>query len=522
MIFIARILLLVCIAGFFRTHAAGAGRPNVLYILADDLGIGDVSCFNSKAIWRTPNIDRLAAEGRMFTDAHSASGVCTPSRYTLLTGRYSWRGALKQGVLNGYSPALIESNRMTVATFLRGQGYATAMVGKWHLGLNWAKAQGVGAPVAARPLPPALNVDFSKRFTGGPIDHGFDSFFGISASLDMPPYVYLENDRALSLPTEKVGDSPAPKLWRAGVISPDFKFEEVHPRFAEKALGFLSERAKATDGKPFFLYMAFASPHTPIVPTKEFDGKTKTTSYGDFVTQVDATVGQLLAALDEHRLATNTLVIFTSDNGFAPAAGLEAHEKLHHDPSAGFRGHKADLFEGGHRIPFIARWPGVVPANTRCAQTIGQIDLMATCAEILHAKLPANAAEDSASILALLKGADHAKLRREGLVHQSNNGSFAIRQGPWKLLFAADSGGWSSPRPNTAETNGLPRIQLYNLEKDPGEKTNLEGSEPKVVQRLSRLMKEVADRGRSTPGREQPYDRPGRWPQMERVMEAGK
>jgi arylsulfatase A len=501
----ARALFLLLGALLGGAQAAG---PNILYILADDLGIGDVSCFNSNAIWKTPNIDRLAREGRMFTDAHSASGVCTPSRYTLLTGRYSWRGALKQGVLNGYSPALIESNRVTVASFLRGHGYATAMVGKWHLGFNWIHNG-----------PNSTNVDFSKSFTGGPLDHGFDSYFGISASLDMPPYVYLENDHAQSLSTEKVDDSPAPKLWRAGVISPDFKFEEVHPRFLQKARAFVNERAKASDGKPFFLYLAFASPHTPVVPTKDFDGKTRTTSYGDFVTQVDASVGELLDALQQNHFATNTLVIFTSDNGFAPAAGLEAHEKLHHDPSAGFRGHKADLFEGGHRIPFIARWPGIVPANTRCAQTIGQLDILATCAEILGEKLPANGGEDSASILALLRGADKANLTREALVHQSNNGSFAIRQGPWKLLFAADSGGWSSPRPNTPETNGLPRIQLYNLENDSAEKTNLQAAEPEIVKRLSRLMNDLMDRGRSTPGEKQAYDQPAKWPQAQRVRE---
>jgi len=497
--------LLVLIFSGVSAKAAPAARPNILYILADDLGIGDVSCFNSNAVWKTPNIDRLAREGRMFTDAHSASGVCTPSRYTLLTGRYSWRGKLKAGALNGYESSLIESNRLTIASFLRGQGYSTAMIGKWHVGLDWQ-----------RNGPRPQNVDFSKPFGGGPTEHGFDSYFGIGASLDMPPYVYLENDHAVSLPTERVGDNPAPKLWRAGPISPDFKFEEVHPKFAEKAVAFLNDRAKSPAPKPFFLYVALASPHTPVLPTPAFEGKTHTTPYGDFVMQVDATVGEILSALETQNLAKNTLVIFTSDNGFAPAADLAAHEKINHDPSAGFRGHKADLFEGGHRIPFIARWPGEIPANTRCAQTIGQLDLLATCAEILAQKLPANAAEDSVSILPLLRGEDKAPTRPT-LVHQSNNGSFAIRQGPWKLLFAADSGGWSFPRPNTAETNGLPALQLYNLANDPAEKTNLQAAHPEIVQRLTREMSDLIKRGRTTPGPDQPYVNPDRWPQAARV-----
>jgi arylsulfatase A len=485
-----------------------SSRPNILYILADDLGIGDVSAFNSNSAWKTPNIDRLAREGRMFTDAHSASGVCTPSRYTLLTGRYSWRGRLKAGVLNGYDSPLIESNRMTVASFLQSHGYITAMIGKWHLGLDWARSG-----------PKPQDVDFSKPVGGGPTAHGFDTFFGISASLDMPPYVYLENDRATAIPTNNVTDNPAPKLWRAGPIAPDLKFEEVHPRFRERALKFLSTQATSAAAKPFFLYLAFASPHTPVVPTAEFEGKTHTTPYGDFVTQVDATVGEILSALDANNLASKTLVIFTSDNGFAPAADLAALQKINHDPSAGFRGHKADLFEGGHRIPFIARWPGQIPANTRCSQTIGQLDLLATCADILAQKLPPNAGEDSISILPLLRGSDTPP-NRPALVHQSNNGSFAIRQGPWKLLFAADSGGWSSPRPNTAETNGLPPLQLYNLATDPSEKTNVQESNGEIVKKLTRQMLQLMDQGRTTEGPNQPFTNPANWPQAARVRAA--
>lgn len=475
--------------------------PNIVYVLADDLGVGDVSCLNPNSVWKTPNLDRLAKEGRIFTDAHSASGVCSPSRYALLTGRYAWRGKLKTGVLNGYDRSLIESNRTTVASFLRSQGYATAMVGKWHLGVDWAK-NGAGP----------LEVDFAKPFAGGPLAHGFESFFGISASLDMPPYVYMENDRAGSIPTERVGDSPAPKLWRAGVISPDLKFEEVHPKFEQRALRFLAERGKAGDGKPFFLYLALASPHTPVMPTPEFAGKSKATPYGDFVLQVDATVGKIMETLERQGLAKNTLLIFTADNGFAPPADLEALKKINHDPSAGWRGYKADLFEGGHRVPFIARWPGQVPANTRCDQTIGQLDLLATCAEILGQKLPADAGEDSFSILALLRGGE-APIERP-LVAQSSNGSFTIRRGEWKLLFAPDSGGWASPRPNSAEAKGLPPVQLYNLAADRAEKTNVFKEHPEIVRELTEKMKEILEKGRTTAGPKQEFVDPENWRQV--------
>jgi len=477
-------------------------RPNILYILADDMGVGDVSCLNPDSAWQTPNLDRIAREGRAFTDAHSASGVCTPSRYTLLTGRYSWRGALKSSVLHGFDRSLVESNRVTVASFLKGQGYATAMVGKWHLGVDWVRTG-----------PKVGDVDYTQPFGGGPLAHGFDRFFGISASLDMPPYVYLVDDRAAAVASGTIADSPKPKMWRAGPISPDFHHEEVHPRFVEKALAFVAERAAAADRKPFFLYLAFASPHTPIIPTEPFQGKTKTTPYGDFVAQVDASVGEVLAALDRHGMAGNTLVIFTADNGCAPVANLEELKMFHHDPSAGRRGHKADLFEGGHRVPFIARWPGQVPAGTRCSRTVGQLDLMATCADLLGARLPASAGEDSVSILPLLRGGEKTPPRREALVHHSNNGSFAVRQGKWKLLLCPDSGGWSSPKPNSKEAEGLPRFQLYDLEADPAERKNVQAEHPEVVQRLGRWLRDSIRRGRSTPGAPQPYDDKTPWPQ---------
>ncbi len=488
--------------------AAPAAKPNVLFILADDMGVGDVSALNPKSAWKTPHLDRLAREGMVFTDAHSASGVCTPSRYTFLTGRYSWRSKMKKGVLQGYSPALIEPGRMTVAEFLRGQGYATAAVGKWHLGLDWAKTG---------PQPEA--VDFAQPFGGGPTAHGFDRFFGISASLDMPPYVWLRDDRATRLPTATIGDSPAPKLWRGGPIADDFKMEDVQTRFTDESLAFIEQRAAARDGRPFFLYLPLAAPHTPVLPTGKFDGLTHTTPYGDFVAQVDADIGRILAALDRHGLAKNTLVIFTADNGFAPPAGLAALQKLSHDPSAGMRGYKADVFEGGHHVPFIARWPGVAPAGARGEVTIGQLDLFATCAEIVGAKIPDTAAEDSVSFLPLLRGKNAP--RSAPLVNHSADGEFAIREGKWKLLLCPGSGGWSAPTATPsvwlpverADLSKLPPFQLYDLAADPAETNNLAAAHPEIVQRLGRAMRGLIERGRSTPGVPQ-KNADGPWPQI--------
>ena len=489
--------------------AADTARPNILFILADDMGIGDVSAFNSKSIWKTPNLDRLARDGMMFADAHSSSGVCTPTRYTLLTGRHSWRGQLKRGVLQGYSPSLIEPGRLTLPGFLRNQGYTTAMFGKWHLGLDFVKTG-----------PKPADIDYTKPFGGGPTARGFERFYGICASLDMPPYVWLENDRVTQPPAGTVGDSKAPQLWRAGPIGGNFKMEEVQPTLTAKTIGFIEERAAARDGKPFFLYLAFAAPHTPTLPTAKFAGKTPS-PYGDFVLQIDADVGAILASLEKSGLAKNTLVIFTSDNGYAPAGNIPRLQNFGHDSSAGFRGTKSDAFEGGHHIPFIVRWPGVTPAGSRCDSVVGHLDVFATCAEMLGTKLPANAAEDSVSLLALLRGQRDATPRRP-LAHHSAEGEFAIRDGDWKLILCPGSGGWSPPtkspspwtqaKPDSFE--GLPPFQLYNLATDRAETTNLADKHPEIVQRLGKLMWEQISRGRSTPGPDQRPEGLANWPQL--------
>lgn len=487
---------------------ARAAPPNIVFILADDLGLGDVSRYNPDAKWRTPNLDRFASEGLTLTDAHAASALCTPSRYALLTGRYAWRGSLKRGVVTGYEHDLIEPGRLTLPEFLREHGYATAIFGKWHLGIDWAHTG-----------PKPEDVDFAQSFRGGPRAHGFDRFFGISASLDMPPYTWLDNDRAASLPTGQIADSPPPRLWRAGPIAPDFKMAEVEPRVIDEAMRYLAAQGAAR--KPFFLYVPLTAPHTPLLPTAEFEGRTHTTAYGDFVTQVDADIGRLLAALGRSGLAENTIVVVTSDNGFAPAAGLRALQALHHDPSAGYRGYKSDLFEGGHRIPFFIRWPGHVRAGTESAELVGQLDFFATCAEILGARLPDNAAEDSVSFLPLLRDSRLAAPLREALVHHSGEGRFTIRQGKWKLLLWPGSGGWSSPTPKPSEwldvpaedLSRLPKYQLYDLAADPAESRNLAAEHPEIVQRLGHLLRHYIEQGRSTPGARQPVSAP--WAELE-------
>jgi arylsulfatase A-like enzyme len=489
--------------------AAAADKPNIVYILCDDLGYGDVSCLNPQGKIRTPHMDRFAREGMIFTDAHSGSAVCTPTRYGVLTGRYAWRSSLKNGVLGGVSPRLIEPDRMTVASMLQAQGYHTAAIGKWHLGMDWArKGSGDVNALGVESRQQVFNVDYAQPIKNGVTSVGFDYFFGISASLDMIPYTYIENDRVTALPTED-RDFPmflgrAEGRVRKGPAAPDFEVENVLPDLTKKAVEYIGARAAdAREGKPFFLYLPFASPHTPIVPTREWQGRSGLNYYGDFVMQTDWGIGEVLKALDQQGLAASTLVIITSDNGCSPQADFPGLEAKGHDPSHVFRGHKADIYEGGHRIPFLVRWPGKIKAGSKSSQTICLTDFMHTTADILQIPLPADAAEDSVSILPALFGKDRAPLR-EATVHHSINGSFAIRQGKWKLEFCPGSGGWSSPRPGQEDTSKLPPIQLYDLEADIAETRNVQGEHPDVVARLTALMTKYAADGRSTPGQPQP------------------
>ncbi len=462
--------------------------PNIIYIMADDMGYGDLSCLNGQSQLKTTHIDRLAQEGITFTDAHSGSAVCTPTRYGILTGRYCWRSRLKSGVLYGYSKHLIEEGRMTVASLLKKHGYATACVGKWHLGLDWPTKSD-----------DPEDVDYSKTIQHGPNTNGFDYFFGISASLDMPPYVYIENDRVTAAPDRETENQDYQGFWRKGPTGADFKHIEVLPTLTKKAADFIDQQAERNENNPFFLYFPLPAPHTPILPTDAFKGKSGTNPYGDFVLQVDSTVGQIMDTLKRNGIEDNTLIIFTSDNGCSPRAEFEDLAQYGHDPSYHFRGHKADIFEGGHRIPFIARWPKRVKPGTTTSETICLTDLMATCAAITGDHLPEDAGEDSYNILPALTGISYEKPIREATVHHSINGSFSIRQGKWKVELCPGSGGWSYPRPQKAKELGLPPVQLYNLEKDIGETKNVFQKHPKVVERLTRLLEKYKKGNRSAP-----------------------
>lgn len=504
----AGFLAIANIPNFTAQSADLASRPNIVVILADDLGYGDVKCLNPDGKIATPHMDQLAAQGMVFTDAHSGSAVCSPTRYGLMTGRYAWRSKLQSGVLGGLSPRLTEPGRMTVASLLKKHGYQTACIGKWHLGMDWVVLPGKNvAELNIESREQVHNVDYAQPIANGPTAVGFDRYFGISASLDMVPYTFIENDHVTKLPTED-RDFPlmlgrAQGRCRLGPAAPGFEVEDVLPTLTGQACDWITScAADAKKGQPFFLYLPLASPHTPIAPLKEWQGKSGLNYYADFVMHTDAAIGQVLATLDKQGLADSTLVIVTSDNGCSPQADFPALEAKGHDPSYIYRGHKADIFEGGHRVPFIVRWPGRVKSHSQSDETVCLVDVLATCAEIVGEKLPDNAGEDSASLVPLLTQQPAAKTR-DAVVHHSINGSFAIRQGDWKLALCPGSGGWSAPRPGRDDASDLPLVQLYNLADDPGEQRNVQAEQPEVVAKLTALLQKYIDEGRSTPGQTQ-------------------
>ncbi len=490
-------LILFVISSLFLAAGLSAAKPNVVYILADDMGWGDPSCFNSESKIHTPHLDKMAAAGMRFTDAHSGSAVCTPTRYGVVTGRYSWRSRLKKGVLGGASTHLIDTERYTVADLMKDQGYHTAMIGKWHLGWDFVFSK--GGPSNRYDLKGGEVIDYSKRVTNGPDALGFDYYYGHCGSLDMAPYVYVENGRVTSPPNRVTINQDYKGFWREGPTGSDFDHTQVTPNFVNRACKYIDERAQT--GQPFFLYLPLPSPHTPILPIERFMGKSNTNFYGDFVQQVDWHVGQVMGALEKNGVADNTLIIFTSDNGCSPRAGFEELDVVGHKPGGKFRGNKADIYEAGHRVPFIAHWPNSIDGGSRSDATICLTDLFATLAEITESKIPKNAAEDSVSFLGALKGKE--KQVREGTVHHSINGSFAIRKGDWKLVLCPGSGGWSYPRPNETKALDLQPIQLFNLKSDTAESTNVYSSNPDKVKELYRLLESYVENGRSTPGPKQ-------------------
>jgi arylsulfatase A-like enzyme len=459
-------------------------HPNIVYIMADDMGYGDVTCLNPDSKIPTPSMDRLAREGMRFTEAHTPSAVCTPTRYGVMTGRYAWRTSLKSGVLWGYSPSLIEPGRLTIASLLKQHGYNTCYIGKWHLGL------GNDDP-----------TDYTKPLRPGPNDFGFDYFFGIPASLDMIPYVYVENDHVVEAPTETIEASGKRRdggggFWRAGPIAPGFTHEGVLPATTKKAVEYIDAQAGNATTNPFFLYFALTAPHKPWMPTDEFIGASEAGYYGDFVAQVDSSIGAIVQALDRHGLSDNTLLIVTSDNG----AQWEERDIKQYDHLANHhrRGQKADIWDGGHRVPFIARWPGKITPNTTSDDIVCLADLLATYAAIVGAELPDNAGEDSYNLLPAMLGEELSSPIREAVVHHSSRGIFSIRQGQWKLILGRGSGGFSEPR-HIDPKPGEPEGQLYEVASDSKETKNLWLDRPDVVKRLTELLERYMRQGHSRP-----------------------
>ncbi len=506
-IFFASLLLSVFVG--CKTKKSETEKPNIVIIYTDDQGYGDVSALNPEAKFRTPNMDKIANEGIVFTDGHSSDAVCTPSRYSLLTGRYSWRTALKQGVLEADGPCLIEKDRMTIASVLKEKGYNTAMVGKWHLQMDF-----VGTPGKDR--------DWSKPFVDGPIEKGFDYYFGIAASMNYGVLTFLENDRVQEAPvkwtaknwtitprtyrmTPPYFDDPDSLKQKHKVeVAPSFNDELVLETLAAKAVSYINKAAEeAKNGKPFFLYFPLTSPHLPHCTYPDFQGKTACGNYGDFMAETDFRVGQVLDALDANGLTDNTLVIFSSDNG-AETNYKYQRDTYGHYSCMNFKGGKRDIYEGGHRVPFLMRWPQVIKPGRKADIPVCQTDYMATIADIVGAKIQDNAAEDSYSLLPVLKGEDYSKNIRGPLIHHSCDGYLAIRDGKWKLNMLRGSGGSLKPRWIEPKEGEAP-FELYNIDEDPGETTNLYFEYPEIVEKLTKEISEIVKNGRSTAGHPQPY-----------------
>jgi len=482
-------------------------RPNIIYILADDLGIGDLTIYNKNGKISTPNLDEFGREGMKFNDAHTSSSVCTPTRYGILTGRYNWRTPLKDFVLWGNSPILIEKDRLSVAQLLKNAGYKTANIGKWHLGLNWTLKEDTPDFEAFTKRTDRVSfakIDYHQPLKSGALDLGFDYSFMIAASLNMPPFVYLENDKATQIPTKKTERKRKEypfSSWIKGDIADDFVHDQVLPTFVEKSVDFIKDNANKD--QPFFLYLSLPAPHNPVLPIAPWKGTSKINEYADFVIMIDALMGQIFETLKAQGIEENTMVIFTSDNGCSSTADIPTLKKKGHYPSYIYSGLKGSYLEGGHRVPFLVKWPGVVPANSESDATICTTDFMATCAELVNYSLKENEGEDSYSMLPLLKGED--SYNRTSTVHHSKTGVFAIRQGDWKLVLFPNSGLGAKGQPAKIKKQ-LPDYLLYNLEKDVKEKNNVAQEYPEKVAALRNILIQQIKQGRSTPGKPQQND----------------
>jgi len=484
-------------------------RPNIIYIFADDMGYGDMASNNPSCRIPTPNLDRLAAQGMRFDDAHASTSLCTPSRYGVLTGRYCWRSRLKHGIVWQWDEPLIEAGRPTVASFLKSQGYDTVCFGKWHLGWNWPTLDGrrpndelpfgqMDPEISQKRSAYASNIDFAGRVAGGPIDRGFDHYFGVDVP-NFPPYAWFEDDRVIGSPTESKPDT---MYGNPGPMVPGWSLEPMIPEFTRRAVDYIESRsagqADEAKGDPFFIYFPLTSPHSPIVPNEPFKGMSGIGDYGDFVCEVDWVVGQVIDALERTGQAENTLLIFTSDNGpenrTPDDEGVyERGRRTEHFSMGPLRGIKRDAWEGGHRVPFVAQWPAMIPAGSLCQQSVSLLDLFATCAEIVEADLPDGSAEDSVSMMPLLRG-ELDRPTRDCVIYHSGSGKFAIREGGWVYIEAPSGGDVTEPdwyRERFGYTDHDQPGELFDLSQDLAERTNLYAEHPERVEHLAARLRRV-------------------------------
>ena len=505
--------------GWLSGQTALSATPNIVVIYADDLGYGDVQCYNQhRGKIPTPAIDRLASQDIRFTDAHSSSGVCSPSRYTLLTGRYHWRTRLQAGIVGLWDKPLIPADRLTIGGLAQQHGYRTACIGKWHLGWDWPVSPderkalltlAAGAPARGKSRqrygPETVTNQqrarwqqiFSQPIAGGPTTVGFDRYFGTDVP-NWPPYCFIENDRTVGIPTTLLPGSDFQKnrASRQGPALEGWSLEAVLPRLRDEAVAFIEQSSKQPE--PFLLYLPLTSPHTPLAVNEPWRGKSGLeNACADLIMETDAVVGDVLAAIDRAGITGETLVVFTSDNGFAPYVGVKELEARGHFPSGPLRGYKSDVWEGGHRVAFVVRYPGTIAAGSRCDQLVHQADLLATFAELLEAKLPPNTGEDSISLMPLLRGGEQPV--RQNAVSCSAQGLPAYRAGHWKLILGPGSGSWS-------KGGDAVELQLYDLENDLGEQNNRAAEESERVSAMLAAYRAIVTEGRSTPGPSQAND----------------
>lgn len=480
-----------------NTPRAGA-TPNIIILYADDLGYGDLTCYNPQSKIPTPNLDRLAAGGARFTDGHSSSGICTPSRYALLTGRYHWRDF--HGIVNSFGKSVFKPEQLTMPEMLQARGYHTACIGKWHLGWDW---NAIRINKGNQPD----SFDWAQRIPDGPLAHGFDHYFGDTV-INFPPYTWIEDDRVVDVPDTMMDTEKWPAIkegnWecRPGPMVTGWNPYDALPTLGDKAVAYITSRKDRDE--PFFLYFAYPSPHAPIIPNDEFDGKSGAGPYGDFVVESDHIAGRILDALEEAGLAENTIVVFSADNGPEHYA-FPRDEKFGHWSSEPLRGLKHDIYEGGHRVPYIVRWPGVIEPGTTKDALVSQVDLFATFASQLGFDLPVDAAVDSHDMLPYLRG--EAEIVRESHIHNTRPNQYAVRQGDWLLIDAKSGshqrrniGDWEQ-RHNYPPDDNAP-VELYNLADDLSQHHNLAAEHPEKVEAMQAVLRQAREDGRTRPARQ--------------------